>query len=127
MPRKKINGKPAREILEPKRNILKKKLMEALTISLGNISASCESLGISRNEYYKFYDKDEEFRKHAETCKERRLDFAESKLDRLIAQENPAAIFFILKTLGKNRGYSERHEIESKEQINIIWEESRDT
>ena len=89
---------------------------------------SCESLGISRNEYYKFYDRDEDFRVHAEQCRERRIDFAESKLDRLIDQENPTAILFLLKTIGHKRGYTERQELdltskgESIKPINIIVE-----
>ena len=42
---------------------------------------------------------------------ERRLDFAESKLDENIAAGKEASIFFLLKTLGKNRGYTDRQEI----------------
>jgi hypothetical protein len=108
MPRKTINKKP----VKPKRDTTKKKLMIALTEFMGNISMSCKSLDISRNEYYKFYDRDEDFRIHAEQCRERRIDFAESKLDRLIDQENPTAILFLLKTIGAKRGYTERQELD---------------
>lgn len=110
MPRKTANKKPVKTI--PKVDTTKKKLMEALTESLGNISLACESCGLSRETFYKYYDKFEDFRQHAEKCRERRLDFAEHKLDKLVEQENPTAILFLLKTIGKSRGYSERTEID---------------
>jgi len=37
-------------------------------------------------------------------------DFAENQLYKLIQKENPAAVFFYLKTKCKNRGYIERQE-----------------
>ena len=111
MPKKTINKKPANPP-KPQKDTVKKKLMDALTESLGNISLACESLSIKRDLYYKYYDCDEDFRKHAEKCRERRLDFAEHKLDKLVEQENPTAILFLLKTIGKSRGYSERQEID---------------
>jgi hypothetical protein len=109
MPRKTINKK---KISTPKIDTTKKKLMNALTEYLGNISLSCDSLGLCRDTFYNYYDKFEDFRKHADKCRERRIDFAESKLDRLIEQENPTAILFLLKTIGSKRGYSERQEID---------------
>jgi hypothetical protein len=110
MPRKTVNKKPVKS--PPKTDTRKKKLMEALTESLGNISLACESCGFSRDVFYSYYDKFEDFRQHAEKCRERRLDFAEHKLDRLVEQENPTAILFLLKTIGKSRGYSERTELD---------------
>ena len=124
MPRKTINKKPVAKSA-PKTDARKKKLMEALTESLGNISAACESCNLSRDVYYSYYDKFEDFREHAEKCRERRLDFAESKLDSLINQENPTAIIFLLKTIGKSRGYVEKQEIETTGQVNIVWEETK--
>jgi hypothetical protein len=111
MPRKTINKKPVKPKRPPK-DTLKKKLMLALVEHLGNISLACESCEVSRDFYYKYYDRDEDFRQHAEKCRERRLDFAEHKLDRLVEQENPTAILFLLKTIGKSRGYSEKQEID---------------
>jgi hypothetical protein len=111
MPRKTINKKPVKPPRPPK-DTLKKRLMESLTECLGNISLACEQCEVSRDFYYKYYDRDEDFRNHAEKCRERRIDFAESKLDRLIDQENPTAILFLLKTIGAKRGYTERQELD---------------
>lgn len=41
-----------------------------------------------------------------------RLDFAESKLDQNINNGDTTAIIFLLKTLGKDRGYVERKDID---------------
>jgi hypothetical protein len=49
------------------------------------------------------------------------LDFAESKLHKLIDQGNPAATIFYLKTKGKNRGYIERQEIAVAEKKPLSW------
>lgn len=123
MPRKTINKKP---VVKTPRDTIKKRLMEALTTYLGNITIACESLGFRSNStYYKYYDRDEDFRIHAEACKNRRKDFAESKLDRLIEQENPTAILFYLKTQCKDRGYSEKQEIEMKTDQSINWIEEK--
>jgi len=40
------------------------------------------------------------------------LDTTESELKRLVKSGNPSAIIFVLKTLGKNRGYTEKSTVE---------------
>jgi len=49
-------------------------------------------------------------------------DFAESTLLKLIKKENPAAVFFYLKTKCKDRGYIERQEFEHKGPVTVIVE-----
>ena len=86
------------------------KLKEALTLSLGNITRACESVRASRDTFYKYVKNDPDFANHVEECRERRIDFAEDKLNMLINEGNPTAILFLLKTLGKKRGYVEKQE-----------------
>lgn len=45
----------------------------------------------------------------------RRVDRAERGLDNAIAREEPWAISLVLKTLGKDRGYTERSEVTGKD------------
>jgi hypothetical protein len=56
---------------------------------------------------------DEEYLKNAVIeGRNSRLDFAESKLDQNINNGDTTAIIFLLKTLGKDRGYVERKDID---------------
>ena len=91
---------------------LKKELISALRSNLGIVSNACEALGISRTTYYKYYNKDSEFRSEVDNVGEHTLDFVESKLFDLIDNGNVAATIFYMKTKGKRRGYIERQEVE---------------
>ena len=101
---------------------LKKGMLEALTKSLGIVSTACETVGISRTTYYKYYNEDTEFKNQADDVSEIAIDCAESKLFELVKAGNITAIIFFLKTKGKKRGYVERQEIEVRdvEQPTII-------
>lgn len=82
-----------------------------MTKTLGIVSSACETLGISRTTYYKYYNEDAEFKKQVDDIGEATIDFAESKLFELIKSGNTAATIFFLKTKGKKRGYVEKQEI----------------
>ena len=90
---------------------LKKELLFSLTKTLGIVSSACETLGISRTTYYKYYNEDAEYKKQVDDIGEATIDFAESKLFELIKSGNTAATIFFLKTKGKKRGYVEKQEI----------------
>jgi len=91
----------------------KESLLTALEKSLGIVSTACDSVGISRTTYYKYYNEDSEFRSEVDNVGESTLDFVESKLFDLISNGNVAATIFYMKTKGKRRGYIERQEAES--------------
>lgn len=86
-------------------------LLEALEKSLGVVTTACKQAGITRRTYYDWLAKDKNFKAAVEDISNVALDFAESKLHKLIRDENPTAIIFYLKTKGKKRGYIERQEI----------------
>jgi len=94
---------------------LKKGMLEALTTSLGIVSTACETVGISRTTYYKYYNEDTEFKNQADDVSEIAIDCAESKLFELVKAGNITAIIFFLKTKGKKRGYVERQELDIQE------------
>jgi len=64
---------------------------------------------------------DEEYKQAVQELGDVALDFAESKLHKLIDQGNPAATIFYLKTKGKERGYVERQEIAVAEKKPLSW------
>ena len=88
----------------------KRQLVKALEKSLGIVSTACQSIGISRTTYYKYYNEDEDFRQSVDSISDIALDCAESQLFELIKEKNVTAIIFYLKTKGKNRGYIEKQE-----------------
>ena len=94
-----------------KTDIHKKALLAALEKSLGVVTTACKSAELSRETFYKYYNNDPQFKESVDSIGEMAIDFAESKLHKLIQDENPTAIIFYLKTKGKKRGYVERHEI----------------
>jgi len=89
---------------------LKRQFVENFFKKTGNISELCRETGVSRQTYYDWMEKDEKFKKNIEIQQEGILDFAESKLLKLIDEKNVAAVIFFLKTKGKGRGYVERVE-----------------
>jgi hypothetical protein len=122
--------------MSTKSDIQKKAMLEALTNSLGNVSAASIMVGISRNTHYTWLHEDPKYKTLTEEISDLSLDFVEGKLFELIDgakrqvitsegmqtvkdAPNVAAIIFFLKTKGKRRGYSERLDPESQP-INII-------
>lgn len=92
-------------------DVKKKSFIEAMKSSLGNITKSCEALGISRQTYYNWLE-DEVFKSEIDNIGEYVLDFAEHSLFKQIKENNTTATIFYLKTKGKHRGYVEKQEID---------------
>ena len=89
----------------------KESLLTALEKSLGIVSTACDSVGISRTTYYKYYNENKEFKHSVDSISDIALDCAESQLFELIKEKNVTAIIFYLKTKGKKRGYIEKQEV----------------
>jgi hypothetical protein len=96
-------------------------MVEALEKALGIVTQACKVVGIARVTHYRWMKDDDEYRGAVENLGDVALDFAESKLHKLIDQGNPAATIFYLKTKGKNRGYIERQEIAVAEKKPLSW------
>ena len=89
----------------------KEDILQALEKTLGVVTTACKQVGIGRATFYRWLKEDKEFNEQVIAIQDVALDFAESKLHKLIRDENPTAIIFYLKTKGKKRGYIERQEI----------------
>lgn len=85
-------------------------LIAALQKSMGVATQACEMVGCDRATYYEYLREDPAFAAAVADVKNIALDFAESKLFKNIESQDPASIFFFLKTQGKARGYIERTE-----------------
>lgn len=88
-----------------------KEIEEALTEKGGNISATARSLGVSRKTVYNKINKHKTLKDLQKDLKESRIDDAEDALGNAVKKGEAWAVCFILKTLGKGRGYVERTEL----------------
>lgn len=90
----------------------KKGLIEAMEKCHGIVSDACRSVKISRVTYYEYYNKDKDFKKSIDEIENTVLDYVEGKLFKLIDKGDVASTIFYIKTKGKNRGYTEKSEID---------------
>lgn len=102
-------------------DVQKKAMIQALEKALGIVTQACKVVGIARQTHYNWLESDDEYKQAVQDLGDVALDFAESKLHKLIDSGNPAATIFYLKTKGKNRGYVERQEIAVAEKKPLSW------
>ena len=86
----------------------KKLFLKHLKDGKGIITYACEKTGISRQTYYNWIEKDQNFSNEVEIINDITVDLVESKLLSAINNEDVTAIIFYLKTKGKKRGYVEQ-------------------
>jgi hypothetical protein len=84
---------------------------DALTEAYGFLSGAAEKLGVTRRTLESRIAHHVELQEHLKAVREKKLDFAEGMLMRLMREGNIAATIFYLKTQGKHRGYVERQEL----------------
>src|SRR5262245_37198058 len=78
----------------------------------GNMAAVGRTFGVSRAAVFDFVKKRPGLRRVVHDCRESMKDLAESALYRAVIAGEAWAVTFFLKTQGRDRGYSERHECE---------------
>ena len=101
--------------------IEKEALKRAINNYKGNVSDIAQSFGCTRQTIYNHLKDDEKMWTLLHDARETIIDLAESKLVKLIEQENVPAVMFALRTIGRSRGYVEKTEIDQTQKtINII-------
>lgn len=78
-----------------------------------NITMVCKKLGITRATYNNWCKHNEDFKKAVEEMREFIVDYAESVLIQALDNGDVKAAQFILKTVGKHRGYVENIDVTS--------------
>jgi len=97
---------------------LKKAAVQSHYENRGNVSSTCSSIGIGRTQFYQWKKDDPDFAAAINNVTEFCIDKVEDRLKDKIDEGDITAIIFYLKTIGKKRGYIERHDVgfsESKE------------
>jgi hypothetical protein len=92
--------------------VTNQQVIDALERSAGILSAAAELLPVSRQAIQDRINRYPSLAVAQMEIKEKNIDFAESKLMQGIKSGNMTAIIFYLKTMGKDRGYMERQQVE---------------
>ncbi|NDD54727.1 hypothetical protein EBZ39_12830 [bacterium] len=100
-----------------RRKIPEATIAKALTASHGNISLAARNLGIERESLHHRIAASANLKQIVLDARESLVDHAESALARAVINGEAWAVCFTLKTIGKSRGYIERHEINSTETV----------
>ena len=108
--RKKKSNYTKTHSYQKRANLTKQNAIETLKKTFGNVSMTCERLGLSRQTFYKWRNEDPEFNAAVEDINERTLDFVESKMFEGINAGNTRLIMFYLNCKGKKRGYGLKEE-----------------
>jgi len=86
---------------------------EAIRLCDGNISAAARHLGVSRRTVYDRIHKNPALKETLMEAREVNLDELEDTLYDMAKNGNITALIFALKTQGRERGYSEKHYVET--------------
>jgi|WetSurMetagenome_2_1015567.scaffolds.fasta_scaffold218296_1 hypothetical protein len=95
----KVNGHTAEQVVE------------AIKKNHGLLAAAAADLHVSRTTVYNYVKRYPTIRQAMEEARESVLDMAESQLYKAVKNGSIPAIMFLLKTVGRTRGYVERQEI----------------
>jgi hypothetical protein len=90
------------------RQYSKKSVMTTLRLHHGLISLAADALGCSRQTLYNYMELYPEIAAVVTDERERLVDLAEDGLHHHLQEKAPWAIAFVLKSLGKSRGYGEK-------------------
>src|SRR5262245_45032166 len=94
-----------------RRRYAQAEVAEALRASRGLAAVAARRLGCSRSTVFNYVDRYPRAAEALTDARELQLDLTEAKLFQAIDGGELAAITFYLRTVGRHRGYSERHEV----------------
>lgn len=98
--------------------------LELLRAQNGNVKATLalpECQGLSRTTVYRWIEEDPDFAAQVQDIREGWIDNIESALYKQGLEGNVTAQIFMLKTLGKRRGWVEQKEVVFEEKKGLSW------
>jgi hypothetical protein len=90
-----------------------------LNKAFGNISAVAAAFGVTRSAVYDYIKRHPSLKRTMDDARERLIDDAESALHAAVLSKEGWAVCFTLKTIGKDRGYVEKRQIEHSGKIDV--------
>lgn len=91
----------------------------ALTACTGNVAAAARRLGATRSGLWFFIERHPRLLQLTKDFRESIVDHAESAFNKAVITEQPWAIQFALRTIGRKRGYVDRQEIQQETRVTI--------
>lgn len=123
------------ELYKPKKMTSNSKVSDeevaaALKVKKGMLTLTAEILGIAKSTLTERIQRSPYLKEVLDNCKEKRIDIAELYLSELTEEKNLNSITFLLKTLGKKRGYVENTEVsvdpETMNSFNALMQQMND-
>lgn len=96
----------------------KKKLLAQIERSSGIIYTLAQQYDVTRQTIYNWIKTDDDFQEALDDARSNLVDVVESKYFKHAVDGSERAQEFILKTLGKDRGYAEKKELEVSGDVN---------
>lgn len=93
------------------------KIIEVLNNSAGLISHAAKKLGVDRRTVYMWISSDPDLKLAVEEVRENIIDMVEAKMFNEAQNGNTTILIFLAKTIGRNRGYVEKQEIEQTTRV----------
>ncbi len=99
--------------MQGNKKVIERKLrfLECLKEAGGMATVAADNAGINFATYRRWVNSDPEFAEAVEEPQERTTDYVESKLLQRIEDGDTTAMIFYLKTKGRKRGWSEKHNL----------------
>lgn len=101
-------------------------IIEALEKKAGLIKPTAIALKVTRKTMYDWINADDELKEAIRQCRESVVDMVEGTLFNAVQDGDIGAAIFMAKTLGKNRGYVEKTEVDYTKTITVIPPSKRD-
>lgn len=92
---------------------IKMDFLRAYKTMAGHVGLACEAVNIARCTYMTWLRNDVEFAQSMDSARQAMLDSAEQCLNIAIASGDTDAAKFVLKNLAKDRGYTDKIQIEA--------------
>ena len=112
--------KQTKTLKSKKIHLTKEMLSNAIKGSYGILTAVANKLHCERNTVYTWLEKYPELKHQLEDERQKIIDLAEVKLVGKVNEGSESMIALVVKTLGKDRGYVEKQEIQYSEKIDKL-------
>lgn len=112
--------KPQKKKSETKLKGKKKAMYDALYTSLGNVTSAVDKTGIGRATHYYWMNKDPVYKEAVDNLEEVTHDFVYNALMKKIREGDTTSIIFYCKTKMKDKGFTEKQEIQHSGQAGTI-------